>query len=181
VTEQKVNSDFGQGGVLVGVEAVRAGLADAIGTFESTLVSSGSMPSAARSTKKEEQIPMCLEESCAAQWRADPKIREEFLTLESFTAYTRAAAAGSVKVAANRVVRADPDSGATGTTKAVLAALGATRQAPDPTHLEESCAAQWHSDQQIREEFLTLESFAAYTRAAAAGSFKILRRDASGG
>lgn len=176
VTEQKVNSDFGQGGVLVGIAAVRAGLADAIGTFESTLVSSGAMPSAARSTKKEEQITMHLEESCAAQWRADPKIREEFVTLEDFTAYTRAAAAGSVKVAANRVVRADPDSGAAGTAKAVLAALGATRQAPDPMHLEESCAAQWRNDPQIREEFLTLEDFTAYTRAVATGSVKILRR-----
>ncbi|ABB73366.1 protein C Serine peptidase. MEROPS family S49 [Nitrosospira multiformis ATCC 25196] len=98
VNEMKVNSDFGQGGVLVGVEAVRAGLADAIGTFESTLVSSGAMPSAARATKKEEQISMSLEESCAAQWRNDPQIREEFVTLEGFTAYTRAAAAGSVKI-----------------------------------------------------------------------------------
>jgi ClpP class serine protease len=180
VTEQKVNSDFGQGGVLVGIAAVRAGLADAIGTFEGTLVSSGAMLSAARSTKKEEQITMSLEESCAAQWRNDPQIREEFVTLEGFTAYTRAAAAGSVRVATNRVVMADPPD-ATGTAKAVVAAPGATRQAPAPMSLEESCVAQWHRDPQIREEFVTLEGFTAYTRAAAAGSFKILRRDASGG
>ncbi|ODT74786.1 MAG: hypothetical protein ABS69_11610 [Nitrosomonadales bacterium SCN 54-20] len=180
VSEMKVNSDFGQGGVLVGVEAVRVGLADAIGTFESTLVSSGTMPSASRAMKKEEQITMSLEESCAAQWRNDPQIREEFVTLESFTAYTRAAAAGSVRVAANRVVRADPPD-ATGTAKAVPAAPDATRQAPDPTPLEESCTAQWHRDPQIREEFLTLEDFTAYTRAAAGGRFKLLRRDASGG
>ena len=122
---------------------------------------------------------MHLEESCAAQWRNDPKIREEFLTLESFTAYTRAAAAGSVRVAANRIVRADPDSGAAGTAKAVLDALGAKKQAPDLAHLEESCAAQWDRDPQIREEFVTLEGFTAYTKAAAEGRFALLRRDAS--
>ncbi|MBN9132012.1 MAG: S49 family peptidase [Nitrosospira multiformis] len=179
VTEQKVNSDFGQGGVLVGIAAVRAGLADAIGTFESTLVSPGAMPSAARSTKKEEKITMHLEESCAAQWRADPKIREEFVTLEAFTAYTRAAAAGNIRGTGNRVVRVDQPY-ATGTAKAFVAALGATRQAPDPAHLEESCAAQWDSDPQIREEFVTLEGFTAYTKAAAENRFQLLRRDASG-
>lgn len=37
VSEKKMTSDFGQGGVLVGASAVRAGLADSIGTFESFL------------------------------------------------------------------------------------------------------------------------------------------------
>ena len=37
VSEEKVLSDFGQGGVLVGRRAVEAGLADKLGSFESTL------------------------------------------------------------------------------------------------------------------------------------------------
>lgn len=37
VSEEKVLSDFGQGGVLVGRRAVEAGLADRLGSFESTL------------------------------------------------------------------------------------------------------------------------------------------------
>lgn len=37
VSEEKVTSDFGQGGVLVGRRAVDAGLADKLGSFESTL------------------------------------------------------------------------------------------------------------------------------------------------
>jgi len=35
VAPEKVTSDFGQGGVLVGKEAVKAGMADSVGTFES--------------------------------------------------------------------------------------------------------------------------------------------------
>lgn len=37
VTTKKVTSDFGQGGVLVGEAAVAAGMADRVGSFESTL------------------------------------------------------------------------------------------------------------------------------------------------
>lgn len=38
------------------------------------------------------------------QWRSDPKIRAEFPTLETFTAYTRAARAGRAGIIVGRVV-----------------------------------------------------------------------------
>jgi signal peptide peptidase SppA len=43
VTREKVISDFGQGGILVGSEAVRAGLADALGSYEQGLIEMGNI------------------------------------------------------------------------------------------------------------------------------------------
>jgi ClpP class serine protease len=103
VSENKVISDFGQGGVLVGIAAVRAGMADGIGTFESVATSSGAVPGVVAATRQP-QAALSVEDSCAAQWRSDPIIRAEFLTLESFTAYTRAANAGHARIATSRVV-----------------------------------------------------------------------------
>ena len=105
VSEKKVNADFGQGGVLVGVAAVKAGMADGIGTFESAL----GLPGASHATAKASAVAtapaaLSVEDTCAAQWRSDPQIRAEFLTLETFTAYTRATRAGRAGIVTGRVV-----------------------------------------------------------------------------
>ena len=54
VSEEKVLSDFGQGGVKVGAAAVQAGLADGISTFEDTLSSlaGGKLPEVQKQTRK---------------------------------------------------------------------------------------------------------------------------------
>lgn len=105
VSEKKVNADFGQGDVLVGVAAVKAGMADRIGTFESTLGAPGaaSAKTPALTTAKA-SAALSVEDACAAQWRSDPQIRAEFPTLETFTAYTRAARAGRAGIISGRVV-----------------------------------------------------------------------------
>lgn len=103
VSEEKVNRDFGQGGTLIGAAAVRAGMADGIGTFGSALVSPGT--AAAAATVAQANIASSVEDSCAAQWRNDPKIRAEFQTLEIFTAYTRSARSGRSSITSGRVVR----------------------------------------------------------------------------
>ncbi|PTR15056.1 peptidase S49-like protein [Nitrosospira sp. Nsp2] len=107
VSEKKVNSDFGQGGMLVGAEAVRAGLADRIGTFESVLGAPGAAPGAGQGAAAVSKVPagLSVEDSCVMQWRNDPAIRAEFPTLESFTAYTRATGAGRCSIIAGRVTR----------------------------------------------------------------------------
>ncbi|SFN69308.1 Peptidase family S49 [Nitrosospira briensis] len=104
VSENKVISDFGQGGVLIGIAAVRAGMADRIGTFESVVGSPGAVPVPAVAATGQPQAALSVEDSCAAQWRNDPKIRAEFSSLESFTAYTRAAHAGHARITTGRVV-----------------------------------------------------------------------------
>ena len=39
-----------------------------------------------------------IADRCAAQWKSDAAIRAEFFSLESYTAFERAAAAGKVKI-----------------------------------------------------------------------------------
>lgn len=99
VSEKKVASDFGQGGVLVGAAAVRAGMADSIGSFESALGSPG-VPLA---TAKASAV-LSVEDACAAQWRNDPAVRAEFGTFEAFAAYSRAAHSGRASIITGRVV-----------------------------------------------------------------------------
>lgn len=99
VSEKKVTSDFGQGGVLVGAAAVRVGMADSIGSFESALSSPGAPLATAKAS-----AALSVEDACAAQWRRDPDIRAEFFTLEVFTAYTRATTSGRANTIAGRVV-----------------------------------------------------------------------------
>lgn len=98
VSEKTVNADFGQGGIVIGAAAVRAGLADAIGSLENALGSSGASittraPAAAQG-----------EDSCEAKWHSDPRIRAEFGSLEVFAAYTRAVGAGRIGIITDRVV-----------------------------------------------------------------------------
>ncbi len=105
VPEETVNRDFGQGGSLVGAAAVRAGMADVVGAFDSILaapgVTAGAVPAAAAT---QIQAAASVEDACAAQWRSDPKVRAEFGTLESFTAYTRAESTGRARAITGRVV-----------------------------------------------------------------------------
>jgi signal peptide peptidase SppA len=82
VSTETVLSKFGRGGLLVGAEAVRAGLADAVGHFEAA--SSASTLTAAASLE--------------SRWAADPALRAEFGTFETFKAFATAEAAGQVQI-----------------------------------------------------------------------------------
>lgn len=39
-----------------------------------------------------------IEQRCAAEWERSPRIREEFMTLEAYTAFEKASAAGRVRI-----------------------------------------------------------------------------------
>lgn len=43
-----------------------------------------------------------MERQCRDTWAREPKIREEFLTVEAFIAYSKAVAQGRVRILGNR-------------------------------------------------------------------------------
>jgi signal peptide peptidase SppA len=88
VSTETVLSKFGRGGLLVGAEAVRAGLADAVGHFEAA----SSAPT------------ITAGDSLESQWAADPALRSEFCTFETYRAYAAADAAGRVSIHKSGVI-----------------------------------------------------------------------------
>jgi signal peptide peptidase SppA len=103
VSVAKVLENFGQGGVLIGRQAVVAGMADEVGTLEQLLAAldrRAPVPLGVPPLTAEARIrtTMTIEERCHAEWRSDPGIRSEFLELERYVAYSRAVAAGNVRM-----------------------------------------------------------------------------------
>jgi signal peptide peptidase SppA len=163
VSEKTVNADFGQGGIVIGATAVRAGLADAIGGFENVLGSTGTSTAASAPA-------VAQEDSCEARWQRDASIRAEFGSLEIYEAYTKANQAGRIRVLGGE------DGGTDRGGAVAQAAPGATRrEAPGSaaSTVEAHCQALWDSDPNIRAEFGSLEVFTAYTRADHAGRVRI--------
>jgi signal peptide peptidase SppA len=175
VSEKTVNADFGQGGIVIGAAAVRAGLADAIGSFETLLGAPGAIDNTAQAAAAPAQ-----DDSPEAQWQRDPNLRAEFGSLEVFEAYTKANQAGRI-----RVLGSKDDAVRTVVTGAGSpASPGVTRRAAPgsaASTVEAQCAAQWSGDPEIRAEFGTLEVFTAYTRAERAGIAKTIEGRVVGG
>ncbi len=83
VSTDRVLTDFGRGGVLIGAQAVRAGLADAVGTFDGTL----------RAKKTSNQWyfsgPAPIASDAKSQWNRSPELRAEFGTFERYAGYLK--------------------------------------------------------------------------------------------
>jgi ClpP class serine protease len=107
VTPSKVLSDYGRGGLLVGANAVKAGLADRLGSLESIIKQFSSsngeskpMPKPTHQTAAQPAPgPASLEDSIKAKWNSDPALRAEFADrFETYAAYARAEASGKVRI-----------------------------------------------------------------------------------
>lgn len=168
VTAEHVLEHFGRGGLLVGADAVAAGMADELGSFESVvraivtakpgrpvsappIGATGTMFTSSTLATAAAALP--VEQRCQAQWDRDPAIRAEFGSLGAFTAYARAEECGQVTSVASRAVRMS------------------TPALP----VEQRCQAQWDRNPAIRAEFGSLETFVAFTAADERGAVRIKR------
>lgn len=88
VSVETVKADFGRGDVVMGREAVEAGMADGLGSMEQLIAELQAMPSRPRAVALPAPEAMSPEDRLRAQWTADPSLRSEFLDdFESFEAY----------------------------------------------------------------------------------------------
>lgn len=121
VSSETVLSDFGKGSVLVGKNAVAAGMADRIGSFESIVAGLSGASLNASSTYEantgnqkmsieslEKKVVgmdrVSVEQQVVKAWSAEPSIRAEFGEQETAVAYFQQVAVGRVRVA-NSVVK----------------------------------------------------------------------------
>lgn len=101
VSENKVLNDMADGRIFIGAQALRAGLVDGVATFDRLLT---------EITHSTENISMTrafdehqIERQCKMTWDKDAGIRGEFRNnFESFLAYTKAEAAGRVRIVSGK-------------------------------------------------------------------------------
>lgn len=114
VTSDKVLSDYGRGGILVGTDAVKAGLADRLGSLESIIKqfssASGEQNPMQNSTPQSHtsQAPGAhsREEQIKAAWNSDPVIRAEFGdSFDTYAVYQRAADSGKIRIHGGGLIR----------------------------------------------------------------------------
>jgi len=163
VTVDQVLSDFGQGGILVGKDSVRAGLADEV---------SGVAGAPSNAGNRSGSDGLSIEERCRQAWHADSAVRADFTSIEAYTAYEKAMASGKVKILgkSRAAVSEDPGAGSVN-----LQRLDpAVRQLPGAgLSLEEQCKQQWAASAEIRAEFRAFNIYLFYMKATAAGKVKI--------
>ncbi len=106
VSVDHVLFNFGQGSLLVGRDAVQAGLADQLGSLESTikqlqsLASNGGNPPIPSTQHSTPQAPSAMleEQHLRAEWARNPHLQNEFGEFSTFLAYKKAEATGKVRV-----------------------------------------------------------------------------------
>lgn len=109
-----VLSNFGQGGVLVGQDAVNAGMADSIGSLEATITRLQKPGASVAAPKTREVRTMSttprpvaagddFEQKVTRRWNSDSAIRREFGSFERFATYAKLE-----RDAGGRIVGAEP-------------------------------------------------------------------------
>lgn len=86
--------------VLAHYKGINAGALDKLQADAKDLPAVPAAPSASGDREPDASLP--LEERCQQNWDRDPKVRAEFTSFETYLAYTKAVAAGRVKVHGKR-------------------------------------------------------------------------------
>lgn len=103
------------------------------------------------------------ESRARAAWANDPKVRAEFLSIESYIAFEKADARGRIKILSGR-----------GVITASRSDKGTAPARLDGDQADPEARQVWESNPAIRAEFISFEDFQAFRRAERAGRFKVL-------
>ena len=200
VSEATVKSEFGRGGVRIGADAVRAGMADRLGTFEDTIGqinqrrnTMAQLPAAQAATTAEVTAAASPSPVAVRDIAAEERARcmaimalgasrpgHDALIARLMTDGTSASMAESLIVAAN--ADADKLKGAAEIDRRRRELPGATAPLPPQAGQGEDASAleglsaedRWERDPKVKNMFLTKASFVAYHNAVAAGRVRIL-------
>lgn len=191
VSVETVKSDFGQGGVLIGDAAINAGMADSMGTYESTLYE------LSQQTKKGEKTmdPQSITEEQIAAYRAEgaKAERERLLALddmivaghEDLLAKAKLDPEMTAEKLAVEIIKAEKAKGndyLAGLKKAEENLPQVTPSAKATTTVgatpEERAENEWNSNPDIRAEFGgDKAAFFAFRIAQENGQIKVLKKE----
>lgn len=191
VSVDTIKSEFGQGGVLIGNEAVEVGMADNLGTYESTIYELSQL------TKKGEKTmdPQSITEEQIAAYRAEgaKAERERLLALdemmvaghEDLLAKAKQDPEMTAEKLAAEIIKAEKAKG-----QAYLASLKTAEEtlptvnpSANPTNNtgatpEERAEYEWNNNPEIRAEFGgDKAAFFAYRIAQENGQIKVLKKE----
>lgn len=193
VTAENLLSDFGQGGLLVGVDAVRVGAADRMGSLEQ-VITQLSQRRIFMTEKNNltldtvvQQFP-AIADSLRLQGAACERERikavedqlipghEALIAALKFDGKSSSAEAALKILAAEKEQRAILLQNIRSDSPSPLPPLAELKEKEEEQlPLEEKCQNQWQRSAALRAEFGSLEAYLAYSKACSNGQVKILR------
>ncbi len=203
VPEAKVLADFGQGDMLIGAEAVAAGMADRVGTLEDVIagIAGNTAPQTQQGaitmdldTLRADHGDLVAQIEAAARQSGATAERERILGIEAqalpghdaLIAQYKADGKTSPAEAAIGILAAER-----GVVDARRAAIGAGAPAAVPhaaapkdqpaetdasLPIEQRAKAKWDTDAALRAEFGTVETYLAYAKAHDAGLVRVISK-----